>query len=84
MVSKSKAEYIHGVNRARDRHDLSEEDLAVMGESIRSGNSIYLGEGDTKTRSIHLVQRGARYYPVVYEKKRGTIVTVLPDGYRIR
>lgn len=76
-------EEAHALRRGQERHGLTSEDLKQMSDAIHANKSMFMGKA-SPTRSYHLIKHGYRSYLVIYEKRRHTIVTVLPDGYRIR
>jgi hypothetical protein len=65
--------------RAAERFglDLSNRDLAMLVRQIRYQESIFVMRS-TKRVSLHIVEHNGTSMPVVYDKHRGAIVTILP------
>lgn len=75
---------VHSVHRAQERFNLSQQDIKDMQQAIRHGESMPMGAAKGKDREYHLVWHGHRAYLVVYQTRKYIIITVLPDGYRIK
>lgn len=73
----------HAQNRAFDHYQLrlSEMDVAVMARMIRNGKSIYVDKASNRV-TLHLVESYGMTLPVVYDKQRKCIVTILPPQKR--
>lgn len=65
--------------RAAERFglDLSNRDLAMIVRQIRYQESIFVMRS-TKRVSLHIVEHNGTKLPVVYDKNRGALVTILP------
>ena len=65
--------------RAAERFglDLSNRDLAMLVRQIRYQESIFVMRS-TKRVSLHIVEHNGTKMPVVYDKQRGALITILP------
>lgn len=61
----------------RFRLDLSDHDLAMLVVQIRKQRSIFVMRS-TKRVSLHIVEHNGTKMPVVYDKQRGALITILP------
>lgn len=74
----------HAIRRARERYNLyvTDHDYAAACRMIQSGNAEFIEQ--ESLRIVHLkVELAGQKVPVVYDKKRRTIVTVLPEEERV-
>jgi hypothetical protein len=65
--------------RAAERFglELSDRDLAMIVRQIRYQESIFVMRS-TKRVSLHIVKHNGTSMPVVYDKHRGALITILP------
>lgn len=77
---KEEAQKRHGKNRAKERFDidLSDEDLARIIAQIKRGESEFVRR-QSERLTLHRVVVGESNPVVVYDRKRKTIVTFLPE-----
>lgn len=82
MSSKARAQKYHAKRRARERFgiDLSYNDQIDMVEMIRNGQSRAVEKRSLRV-TVHELEWDGQTLRVVYDKSRGTIVTVLPEAY---
>ena len=83
MGDKAKAQRRHAKTRALQRYDLdlSREDLEELVRQIQLGKAEFILRQSCRVSFFAVELRGQKF-PVVYDKQRKTIVTVLPcEGY---
>ena len=76
----------HSKERAHQRHNinLTETDIAEFVRIIRSGEAQRIWVESNRTQ-VYLVPFGNGNLPVVYDRKRGTIASVLPkDAWEVK
>jgi len=73
----------HAARRAATRYDcpLTVKDLTQMEEVIRSGKAEYVDKF-SNNKKIYLVTHAEKYFKVIYDVKRASIVTCLPNRLR--
>lgn len=78
-MSKAKAQRRHAQRRARGRYGvhLNRADLDAMVRQIQAGKATFLRRQSGRVSLFAVDMQGLRV-PVVYDRKRKTIVTVLP------
>lgn len=84
MGSKAHNQRIHSKRRALQRHGIkmTDEEYEEIIDVIRKQLDIAHFK-ITNTRVLHIVPIGDRVIPVIYDRTRKTIATVLPKVYYI-
>lgn len=79
MAKKQITQQIHALKRLSERFvtDSKAEDLRAIAKLIRSKKSIHIKK-QSLTRQIHIVEFKGQSIPVVYDKLRNQVATVLP------
>ena len=79
-MTKKAAQRVHATRRAYERYglDLHRRDIDALVRMIQRGNGVCIGKSSNRVTLWELEYAGNRL-PVVYDRKRKTIVTVLPD-----
>jgi len=79
--SKSTNQKRHARRRAAERYelDLHQDAQAAIVRAIQGGEARFIRKQSQRV-SVWEVEHGGRRLPVVYDKKRKTIVTVLPEA----
>jgi hypothetical protein len=82
-LTKYGAQVVHATRRARERYGLSldRETYNQLVKKIRTGRDVKLLERESRRVSHYLVKHEDRWYPIVFDWVRNTIVTFLPNEY---
>jgi len=81
QTSKSQGQEIHALRRLLERWDLviGRDGYKALCGQIQHGVSLYIGPGATTRCTKHIVKYRKFLLPVVYDKRRKSIVTFLPE-----